>query len=146
MTSENNTRQKLTAAPPQFDFRSREASRDILYAQTHLLHSAAFTARAFPVMASTRVLEVEREPPVVVTNTARPGSRLPRSLRFPIFVALTFFLRGLLNEFASEYIGEELSLISKTENEEWQPFALLGYKVLLLWFTWKANYDCKCIC
>ena len=96
-------------------------------------------------MAPTKL--IEREAPAVVTSNAtvsqRTASRLPPVLRFPVLLALTFFIRAALWQLTTDYLGQELGAHSKIESDTYNVVAHLAYRVGLLWFTWKANYDCE---
>jgi hypothetical protein len=88
---------------------------------------------------------VERDEPVVVTNTAtlpQRTSRLPRKLRFPILLALNFWVNGALWSVAENFIPPELGSVTKIEDDSVRLFAHLAYRIGFLYFTWRANYDC----
>jgi hypothetical protein len=95
-------------------------------------------------MARTRL--VDRDPPVVVTNTAsihqRTTSRLPQTLRFPILLALNFCINSTLWSITENFVPAELGTVTKVENDTSLVVAHLVYRVAFLYFTWKANYDC----
>jgi hypothetical protein len=88
----------------------------------------------------------DREPPIVVTNGAtvhQRASRLPNWLRFLTFLLLGAFLRTTLWETAVSIIGPELGAITREGTAFEYVCAIVGCRALLLYFIWRANYDCK---
>lgn len=95
-------------------------------------------------MAPTKI--IERDAPAVVTHGANVAplraSRLPPALRFPVLLALNFFIHSFLWSTVTEFLGTELGAVSKVEDDLSFVLGRLAYRIGVLWFTWKANYDC----
>lgn len=94
-------------------------------------------------MAPSRL--IERDEPVVVTNTAtlpQRASRLPRALRFPILLTLDFCIHYLLWSVVNNFLPQELGAASKVENDPVLATAHIAFRVGFLWFTWRSGYDC----
>lgn len=89
----------------------------------------------------------DRDGAAVVTNGAtvqqRTTSRLPPNLRFPILLALNLFINSALWTATVNFLGPELGEVTKIEDDGLLVLARFAYRVGALYFTWKANYDCR---
>jgi hypothetical protein len=79
----------------------------------------------------------EDQPPI-------PSSRLPAALGFPLLAIISLSLHTVLYEFLAPLSDYELSRVSRTLTEGWQPAAFLGWKILELAVGWTMRFDCTC--
>ena len=91
-------------------------------------------------MASTVL--VDREEPAVVTHRA---SRLPSRWRLPLFFGLVMIIRIAGLGVLEDYMGRELGMITRSvsPDETGFPIGKLAYRYTLLYYIWRAKYDCK---
>lgn len=89
--------------------------------------------------------EIARSDPAVITNGVAPppirASRLPRHLRFPLFVIISLSLNVAALSIVADGLGYELGSVSRSRNEPWQVAAYLGWKVAELAVGWYGKYD-----
>lgn len=128
---------KLHAPPPASPQR-RASSRRLRISLPFV------TAPVTPKMAPSKL--TDRGSPTVVPHGAtvpQRASRLPSRVRFPILVALYGFINWSLLTVVTDFLGQEMGKVSRSETEDWLVVARVAYRVAILYFTWKANYDCK---
>jgi hypothetical protein len=88
----------------------------------------------------------ERDVAVVPIDHAQPplrASRLPSGAGFVLLTLISLSLHTLAFEFAGPISGYELSGVSRTLNQDWQPAAFLAFKVLELLLGWSMRFDCE---
>jgi hypothetical protein len=88
----------------------------------------------------------ERSVAVVPVDSAQPpipASRLPSGVGFALLTLISLSLHTLAFEFAGPVSSYELSGVSRTLNQDWQPAAFLAFKVLELLVGWGLRFDCK---
>ncbi|KAF2102166.1 hypothetical protein NA57DRAFT_73599 [Rhizodiscina lignyota] len=87
---------------------------------------------------------LQRDSAVVPTNAGKPpipASRLPALLRFPLLAFISLSIHTFLYEFVAPLSNYELSKVSRTLTEPWQPAAFLGFKILELAVGWYLKFD-----
>lgn len=97
-------------------------------------------------MPSRKELVARDGAAVVNVNTGEPpipSRALPALIRFPLLALVSLSLHTFLYSFVAPLSDYELSSVSRTLNEAWQPAAFLGYKILELAVGWWMRFDCK---
>lgn len=88
----------------------------------------------------------ERDVAVVPVDFTQPpiaASRLPAPFAFVLLTLISLSLHTIAFEFGGPISDYELSGVSRTLNEDWQPAAFLGFKVLELLVGWLWRFDCE---
>lgn len=96
-------------------------------------------------MVSRKELATRDGAAVVAVNTAEPpipARKLPAYIRFPLLALVSLSVHTFLYSFVAPLSNYELSSVSRTLNEAWQPAAFLGYKILELAVGWYMKFDC----
>lgn len=75
-------------------------------------------------------------------DTPAAASKLPAPLRFPLLAIISLSVHTFLYTFVAPLSDYELSNVSRTLNEAWQPAAFLGFKFLELAVGWYMRFDC----
>lgn len=83
-------------------------------------------------------------PPALTRAPRTPvASRVPKYLRLPLVIALSFGINTVLRSFTAEISGFQYAPASRDASERPElVVGLLGYKVLEMFIAWVAGYDC----
>jgi hypothetical protein len=96
-------------------------------------------------MVSREDMMADRDVAVIPVGDGQPpipSSGLPTLLRFPLLAIISLSLHTFLYEFVAPLSNYELSSVSRTLTEAWQPAAFLGFKLLELAVGWWMRFDC----
>jgi hypothetical protein len=76
----------------------------------------------------TKSAEKEVTKPRKENAAARPSSKIPPPLRFPLLVALSLTLSSLSYSIAAKYTAEELASVARKLDQWWEVAALLAWR------------------
>jgi hypothetical protein len=76
----------------------------------------------------TKSAEKEVTKPRKENAAARPSSKIPPPLRFPLLVALSLTLSSLSYSIAAKYTAAELASVARKLDQWWEVAALLAWR------------------
>ncbi|GAM82270.1 hypothetical protein ANO11243_002490 [Dothideomycetidae sp. 11243] len=95
-------------------------------------NTAQDSAASAPSSASPRSMS---------SQGASTTSRALDFVRFPTVVVLALGISAALYSVAAELTGFELATVSRSLNEPWQIFGLVGWRIVELYIFWVSGYD-----